>query len=130
MRFFLFFFVVACAASSRPTARTPSYQPIALEPAPPQARLYANCLADAIANQRYHRAKNHDTTLLVFVCQGAPALAFFDGLAERSARVQSEFTRNGEAYRATNRVREDLFGVDYCSRSECTITLNAGEFLR
>lgn len=130
MRFFLFFFVVACGSTSRPTPQTPSYQPIALEPAPSQADLYANCLAESIASHRYHRAKDEDTTLLVFVCQGAPALAFFDGLAERSASAQSEFTRNGETYRATNRVREDLFGVDYCSQSECSITLNAGEFLR
>jgi hypothetical protein len=127
---FLLLLLVACASSAQRAPQTPNYEPIAVEPAPPQADLYANCFADAIANHRYHRARNEDSTLLVFICNGAPALAFFDGLAERSARAQSEFTRGGETFRATNRVRHDLFGVDYCSRSECTITLNAGEFLR
>jgi hypothetical protein len=122
-------FLVACA-SHPPTPQSPDYRAVAVEPAPPQADLYANCLAEAIANHRYQRATDPDTTALVFTCSGAPALAFFDALAERSAKEKSEFTRDGQRFRATNRVQRDLFGVDYCSRETCVITLNAGDFLR
>lgn len=123
--------LLAGCASHPPTVEPkPDYRPIVVEAAPPQGELYANCLADAVANHRYGRAVDADTTLLVFTCNGAAASAFFDGLAQWSAKVGSEFTANGVTYRSTARVRRDLFGVDYCSRDACSITLNAGEFLR
>jgi hypothetical protein len=123
--------VLGACASHPPTVEPkPDYGPAAVEPAPPQAELYANCLADAIANHRYGRAHDADTQLLVFTCHGAAASAFFDGLADRSAKQGSEFMSNGVTYRSTVRVRRDLFGVDYCSRDTCNITLNAGDFLR
>ena len=121
---------VACASHRPVAAPKPDYSPVAVEPGPPQAELYANCLADAVANHRLGRATDSDTTLLVFTCNGAAASAFFDGLAAWSAKVGSEFTANGVTFRSTARVRHDLFGVDYCSREACSITLNAGDFLR
>jgi hypothetical protein len=112
----------------------PQYRAIATEPAPPQAALYANCLASAAAAHHVARAHDPDTTLLVFTCDGEPAHAFFDGLAAWSARIGSEFQYEGRTYRSTVRVRRDLFGVDYCAtdgqQHECVITLNVGEFLR
>ena len=45
------------------------------------------------------------TTLLLFTCTGAPAKAFFDGLADYSAKIRSEFTLDGHVYRSTQRVR-------------------------
>lgn len=126
----LLLFLAACA-SHPPTAKpTPNYRPVAVEPAPAQAELYASCLADAVANHRVARARNADTTLLVFTCDGAAARAFFDGLAAWSAKVGSEFTADGVTYRSTARVQHDLFGVDYCSQDACSITLNAGDFVR
>jgi hypothetical protein len=120
--------LAACShAAPKPVA--PDYRAVAVTPAPPHGDLYAQCLADAAANHRYARAADPDTTLLVFTCTGAPARAFFDALAAHSAAAGSEFTAGGTTYRATNRVRHDLFGVDYCSADECHITLNAGEFL-
>ena len=119
-------FLVACASSSPKPPAAPSYAPIPLEAAPPQADLYANCLAESIASHRYQRARDRDTTILVFTCTGAPALAFFDGLAGRD----TEFTRDGQTFRSTARVQHDLFGVDYCSREQCIITLNVGDFMR
>jgi hypothetical protein len=120
----------ACASHPPATTPTPSYRPITIEPSPPQGDLYANCLADAVANHRYGRAHDPDTDLLVFTCTGTAASAFFDGLADWSAKQGSEFVSDGVTYRSTARVRRDLFGVDYCSRDTCNITLNAGEFLR
>lgn len=121
--------LVACAGHVPPTA-APDYKPVATDAAPPQAALYGDCLADAIAKHRIARATDPDTTLLVFTCTGAPAKAFFDGLAAWSARIHSEFTREGRTYRSTQRVRHDLFGADYCSADACVITLNVGEFVR
>jgi hypothetical protein len=125
----------ACAAHTPPPA-APSYAPVATRPASPRAALYAACLADAVASQRVAQAEDADTSLIVFTCQGAPAQAFFDGLAEWSAREQSQFVHAGRTYRSTSRVRHDLFGVDYCVApapplaAECRISLNAGEFVR
>ena len=128
----LAFILVAACASHRPPAEptTPSYAPVIVEPPSPRGELYANCLADAVANHHFGRATDGDTTLLVFTCNGAPATAFVEGLAEWSAKQGSEFVANGVTYRSTARVRRDLFGVDYCSHDSCSITLNAGDFLR
>jgi hypothetical protein len=120
----------ACASRAPAAQPKPDYQPVTVESPSPQGELYANCLADAIANHRFGRAHDKDTSLLVFTCNGAPATAFFDGLAEWSAQQGSEFVANGVTYRSTARVRRDLFGVDYCSHDACSITLNAGAFLR
>lgn len=114
--------------------RAPDYTPIVGEAASPQAALYAGCLADAIARKTYQRAHDADTELILFHCGGAPARAFYDGLAAWSAQVDSAFTSGGRSYRATARVIANLFGVDHCSTDgaddyACTITLNAGAFL-
>ena len=119
---------MGCGAKSTATT-TPDYRPVAVEPAA-RAALYANCLADAAANERYGRATDPDTAVLVFTCTGPSARAFFDGLAEYSAKVGSEFQHAGQTFRSTARVRRDMFGVDYCSADTCVITLNAGEFIR
>lgn len=128
-----FLLVAACAARA-PVAEAPDYRPITATPAPLQAALYTDCLADAIANHRYARATDPSTTLLLFTCSGAPARAFYDGLAIWSARIGSQFESGGRTYRSTSRVRHDLFGVDYCATDhamyECAITLNAGAFLQ
>ena len=125
--------IVGCAHQA-PPPRAPDYTPIAGEVAPPQAALYADCLADAIARQAYERAHDADTELILFHCSGAAARAFYDGLGAWSARIDSAFTRGGRSYRATARVVANLFGVDHCSTDgagdhACTITLNAGAFL-
>ena len=116
-------------ASHTATPATPSYRPITTAPAAPQATLYADCLADAIANHRYAHAADSSTSLLLFTCTGEPARRFFDGLAAWSSRIGSEFTYEGQTFRSTARVRHDLFGVDYCSSDSCVITLNAGDFI-
>jgi hypothetical protein len=128
--------LTAAVACSHPagTPTAPQYRAIATEQAPAQAALYADCLASAAAAHRFARAHDPDTTLLLFTCDGEPARAFYDALASWSARIGSEFHHDGRTYRSTNRVRHDLFGVDYCStdgtQHECVISVNVGEFLR
>ena len=119
----------ACAHHAAPPVAV-DYRPVTTAPAPPRAALYGDCLADAVASHRIARATDPGTTLLLFTCTGAPAKAFFDGLADYSARIHSEFTQAGVVFRSTQRVRQNLFGVDYCSAEQCVITLNAGDFVR
>lgn len=121
--------LAACAAQPHPAA-PPSYVPIPLGSPPPRAALYTDCLAEAIANHRVAHAADDSTSLIVFTCRGAPARAFYDGLAAWSAQQHSEFVVGGRTYRSTARVRHDLFGVDYCSADECVISFNAGDFVR
>jgi hypothetical protein len=115
MRWLSLAFLAACASSRAPGKTGPDYRPVPTTAARPRAALYANCLGDALTNQRYARAGDEDTDVLVFTCTGAPARAFFDGLAAWSAQIGSEFQSNGQTYRSTARVERDLFGVDYCS---------------
>ena len=125
-----YWLAAACAHHAGPAPAAPDYRPVTTAPAPPQAALYGDCLADAVANHRIARATDPGTTLLLFTCTGVPAKAFFDGLADYSARIHSEFTADGHVVRSTQRVRQNLFGVDYCSAEQCVITLNAGDFVR
>ena len=128
----LLLLTIACGGSG--PARAPDYRPVATRPAPPAAALYAGCLAAAAGAGHYRHASDAETSLLVFTCTGEPARAFYDGLAAYSARIGSQFEHAGRTYRSTTRIREDLFGVDYCSTDgtdhACSITLNAGGFLQ
>jgi len=129
VRTLLILLVAACAHHAAPPV-APDYRPVTVASAPPQAALYGDCLADAALNHRIARAADPDTALLLFTCTGAPAKAFFDGLADYAAKIHSEFTQGGVVYRSTQHVRQNLFGVDYCSAEQCVITLNAGDFVR
>jgi hypothetical protein len=126
--------LLAGCAAPRAAPKAPDYRPISTTPPRPQAALYVDCLADAAASHRYAHASDPSTNLLVFRCSGAPAQAFYDGLAAWSAKIGSEFHHEGHTFRSTTRVRENLFGVDYCATDgtsyECVVTLNTGEFLR
>lgn len=125
--------VLAACGGRSPAAEAPDYRPVPTVEAPARAALYGDCLADAIASGRYGHARDPDTSLLLFTCTGDAARAFYDGLAAWSAQIGSEFASDGRTYRSTARVREDLFGVDYCATDgashECVITLNVGEFV-
>lgn len=124
--------IAACAGG--PAARPAlDLRPVATEPAPAEAGLYAACLADAATGHHYGHARDPGTSLLVFTCTGEPARAFYDGLAAWSARIGSQYEHGGRTYRATAAVHTNLFGVDYCTtdgaRYECAITLNVGRFV-
>lgn len=113
----------------------PDYTPVAAESPSPRAGLYADCIAQAAGNRAYLSARDEDATLLLFTCTGAAARAFYEGLADHSAAIGSEFVSAGRTYRSTDKVVRNLFGVDYCSTDgagdyRCVITLNTGAFLR
>ncbi|MEP6859809.1 MAG: hypothetical protein ABJE66_04260 [Deltaproteobacteria bacterium] len=121
---------IACGHARPPPPVAIDYHPVATQAAPPEGDLYAHCLA---ATSHYAHARDADTSLLLFTCEGDPARAFYDGLAAWSAKIGSEFKSAGRTFRSTSRVRRDLFGVDYCAtdgtRYECVVTLNAGPFV-
>lgn len=101
-------------------------------PAPPHGKLYADCLGAAVSAQSYEKDPKGDW--MRFNCTGAPARAFYEGLAGRSAKVGSEMVADGRTWRFTNKLQKDAVGADVCSTSasgdyKCTIILNVGEFL-
>ena len=128
--------LTACAHGMEPAATAaPDYAPITGDPAPPNARYYADCIGQAAAAGTYRRAADGDgDELILFTCTGAPARAFYDALGPWSARIGSAFEHDGRTYRPTARVQANMFGVDSCSAASntdhrCIITFNAGDFL-
>lgn len=125
----------ACAHGASTVPMAPDYSPIVGSPAPANARLYADCIAQAAANNTFVRASDGgDDTLILFTCTGAPATAFYDALGPWSAQIGSAFEREGRSYRSTAKVQRNLFGVDVCSAvgdadHRCVLTFNAGDFL-
>ena len=123
--------LVACGHKPAPITN-PDFSPIATKSSA-RGTLYADCLAEAIANQRYGHAQDGSTHVLQFTCTAAPARAFFEGLGGWANTQRSEAKADGKVFRSTNRVRKNLFGVDYCASDgalyECVITLNVGEFV-
>ena len=113
----------------------PDYTPLAGEPAPANASLYADCLGQAAATGAFRRAADRGgEELILFTCTGAPARAFFDALGPWSARIDSAFDHDSRTYRSTAKVQANLFGVDSCSAvggtdHRCVLTFNAGDFL-
>lgn len=127
--------VTACASGPDVPAGSPDYSAVATLPPSPRARLYADCVAASVAAGAYAHAQDADTDMVVFTCDGRPARAFYEALAERSAAIGSQFTHDGRTWRSTNRVERNLFGVDVCSTDDaadfrCSISLNAGGFLQ
>lgn len=131
----LFVGMAACASAPDGPPAAPDYAPIAGEPAPANARLYADCIGQAAAAGTYRRASDGGgDELILFTCTGAPARAFFEALAPWSAKIDSAFDHDGRSYRSTAQVQRNLFGVDSCSAANgtdhrCVITFNAGDFL-
>ena len=127
--------LVACAHAPDAVTPAPDYAPIVGDPAPPHARLYADCLGQAAASGAYRLASDGDgEELILFTCTGAPAHAFYDALGPWSDRIDSAFDHAGRSHRSTAKVQANLFGVDSCSVSagadhHCVLTFNAGDFL-
>ena len=126
--------LAGCATAPDATvAGPPDYRPIQTQPHP-RARLFVDCVAQATAAGAYGHAHSGDSDRLLLTCTGAPARAFYDGLAARSAAIGSEIQVEGRTFRTTEIVERNLFGVDYCSTTgpddySCVITLNTGAAL-
>lgn len=121
--------LAGCASSHEP----PGPPSLAIAPgaaAPAQVRFYADCIAQAASQQSYDR----EDGLIRFRCAGAPAQAFYDGLAAWSAAHNSEIIGEGRTWRFTVRMEHNPSGLDYCWRDDaggygCTVVLNAGPFI-
>ncbi len=114
-------------------AGAPDYTPLPTRPHP-RAGLYVDCLAQATAAGAYGYAESDGNVRLLFTCTGAPARAFYDGLAARSAAIGSEAQADGRVFRTTEVIERDLFGADYCSTGggddfKCVVSLNTGAAL-
>ena len=126
--------VSACAHAPEAPPAPLDLRPVSTQAAPPHARLYADCIGQAIDAGTYARASDPDTELLVFSCSGEPARAFFEALAARSLKMGSEYSVEGRTLRMTEPLERDRFGADGCSWDgasdwRCDITLRTGGFL-
>ena len=125
----------ACAHAAVPVAVAPNYAPLTGDPAPANARYYADCIGQAAATGTYRRAADGGgDELILFTCTGVPARAFYDALGPWSVRLDSAFSHDGRTYRSTAKVQTNMYGVDSCSAADgadhrCVITFNAGDFL-
>ena len=125
----------ACASTAdAPPLGPPSLEVAAGEPAPPQARFYADCIAQAAQTNSYDR----EGTTIRFSCDGDVARVFFDGLGPWSAEVGSEMIVGIRTWRFSVPIRENPSGIDYCWRDAgegapsyaCVVVLRVGEFLQ
>jgi len=127
--------LTGCAHAPAAVTTAPDYAPITGDPAPPNARYYADCIAQAAGTGDFRRASDGGgDELILFTCIGAPASAFWDALGPWSVAHDSAFEHDGRSYRSTARVERNMFGVDSCSTAagtdhRCVITFNAGDFL-
>lgn len=100
--------------------------------APPQARLYADCIAEAAKTRSYQRERDGGT--LRFTCTGPTAKWFYDGLDAWSAKIGAQFVDQGRTWRFSKKPVKDSYGLDHCSTDgvggyECVVILAVGEFI-
>lgn len=120
----------ACATMGEAPSGPPDFTPIRFA-STPNARLYADCIAQAVAAGRYGHAYD-EVHVVGFTCEGAIAQTFFDALGPWSASQNSEVVSGSRVVRSTTRIERDLFAADYCERDgsayRCVISLRTGEF--
>ena len=121
--------LTACATAPAPSG-PPDLTPVATTPSA-HARLYADCVAQAVQSGAYGHAFD-EVHVVIFTCDGAPARAFFDALGPWSTEQNSEIVDGDRVIRSTTRIERDLFAADYCERRgadhQCRISLRTGEF--
>lgn len=121
-----------CAAGAAGVA------PADLTPLPDQSltangRLVLACVDQAVRSGSVSAVRDEDAGLIRFACDGPPAEALFQALGPRSRRIGSEWREGAAVVRASERVVEDLYGVDLCRadgpRHACQVHLNVGDFM-
>lgn len=110
-------------------AGPPSLEITPGQPAPAQARFYADCIVQSVSGPGYDREGN----VIRFHCNGDVARRFFDGLEGWSAEGGQQIIDGDRVWRFSTPIRENPSFVDFCTRTgaehECTVVLNVGEFL-
>ncbi len=124
--------LAGCATSGggdQAPAGPPSLAVAPGQPAPTQARFYADCIVQSVSSPGYDREGN----VIRFHCNGDVARRFFDGLEAWSAEGGQQIVDGNRTWRFTTPIRENPSFVDFCTRAgtqyECTVVLNVGEFL-
>lgn len=125
--------VTACASAPEPAfTGAPS---ITMPPgvtAPPQARQYADCIAQAAETGAYQREQ--DSKTLRFTCTGDAARTFYDVLGPWSAKIGAEYMADGRTWRFSQKLIRDGHGIDNCSTGgagefRCNVILAVGDFI-
>lgn len=100
--------------------------------ATPQARLYAECIAQSAETGSYQRERDGST--LRFTCTGGTAKWFYDALGAWSAKEGSEYVADGLTWRFSKKLIKNSYGIDGCSKDaaggyRCVVILNTGAFI-
>jgi hypothetical protein len=112
----------------------PDLTPIPGRPLTQTARLVLDCVDQAQTSAGVDMiADDGEGRMIRFTCTGATAEALFGALAPRSAAIGSEWVEDGVVHRSTERMQEDLYGLDVCRRDGaahvCVFNLNLGAFI-
>lgn len=126
----------ACATGGDEIERLrPDLTPVLGRPLTPTARLALACVDQAQTSGGVDMIAEDDGEgrMIRFTCSGAPAEALFAALEPRSVAIGSEWVEGGAVHRSTERMQENLYGLDFC-RSEgsahaCVLNLNLGAFI-
>jgi hypothetical protein len=100
--------------------------------APPQAKFYADCIAQAATTGAYNTERDGGT--LRFTCNGDLAKTFYDALGPWSATADSRLEGEGRSWRFTKKLIKDSYGIDHCSVGpaddyQCVVVLAVGPFI-
>ena len=128
-------FLAAAACASAPESAPSEPPDVRLTeglPAPPQARLYAECISQAAETGSYVRERDGGT--LRFTCTGGIAKWFFDAIGPWSAKIDSEVAADGVTWRFSKKLIRDSYGVDGCSLDaagvyQYVVVLAVGSFI-
>jgi hypothetical protein len=128
--------VALCGCAAGPDAAGPAGAPNVRirpgTPAPPQARLYADCIAEAVEAGAYVREPESEG--LRFTCTGETAKGFYDGLGPWAASQGAEYSSEGRSWRFSVKLEKNADGIDNCSTDgagdyRCHVILRIGEFI-
>lgn len=125
----------ACATGGGENERLPDLTPVPGRPLTPTARLALACVEQAQTSAGVDMIAEDDGEgrMIRFTCTGGPAEALFAALEPRSAAIGSEWVEGGIVHRSTERMQENLFGLDFCRREgtthACVLNLNLGAFI-
>ncbi len=125
----------ACATGGEETARPPDLTPVPGRSLTPTARLALACVDQAQTSGGVDMIAEDDGEgrMIRFTCSGAPAEALFAALEPRSTAIGSEWVEGGVVHRSTERMQENLYGLDFCRRDgaahACVLNLNLGAFI-
>ena len=123
-----------CATGAGETAGPPDLTPIPGRPLTPAARLVLACMDQArTAGGVDMIGDDGESRMIRFTCTGDVAQGLFEVLGPRSVEIGSEWVDGGVVHRSTERMQENLYGLDFCRRAgsthACVFNLNLGAFV-